>query len=245
MKSYKILNFNSKQPIFISCEHASKVIPKKYGTIGIKRKNLLNIPDYYDVGAEELTRIIAKKLNAKCIIPNYSRMVINLNKHLNHQKLISDVCFGIEIPGNKDLTNSERNNRIKKYYLPYHDRIKREIQELKKNHKKVYYISIHSFFHKLNRVKRIIDVGILYKYKKDIRFCKKIKKLLTEKTDFNIKYNQPYSSFKTAGYTINKYGESKDISCVEFEINDKHLKDTKSIKKMGNILSSILKKIIS
>ena len=40
MKPYKIINHNSKQPIFVSCEHASKIIPQKYSTLGLKREDI-------------------------------------------------------------------------------------------------------------------------------------------------------------------------------------------------------------
>ncbi|MBW2992138.1 N-formylglutamate amidohydrolase [Candidatus Woesearchaeota archaeon] len=232
MRCYRMVNRRSDVPVFISCEHASKVIPRKYRTFGMRRKELARMPDYYDVGAEALSREIAKRLDARCIIPRYSRMVINLNKPEDHPKLINSVCFGIDIKGNKNI--SDRNERIRKYYRPYHERIKKEVRG-----KRLYFVSVHSFFHKLGE-ERKVDIGILYRYKKDEGFCRNIKRFL-DKTGLNVKFNQPYSALKTAGYTMNAHGKSKDIRCVEFEVNDKHLKDKKSIKKTGMMISKALK----
>lgn len=245
MKTYRILNYNSKSPVFISCEHASKVIPKRYGFLGVKKSKLIDISDYYDTGAEEISRVIAKGFNAKCIFPTYSRMVINVNRSLSHRNLINADCHGIKIPGNENITEKERKKRITNYYLPYHKKIKKEIEELKKKHKKIYYICMHTFLYIVPGRKNWPDIGILYKYNKDAEFCRKIKNLLAKRTNFRIEINKPFSAKTNAGYTMGKYGKSNKIRCVEFEVNDKHLQNKKAVRKIGSLILSILKEAIN
>jgi len=242
MKYFKILNPNSNQPVLLTCEHASKNIPENYGNLGVR--DLSQLPDWHDVGAGELAVRIARQLKAKTLIPLISRTVINLNKPLNHPNLINPRCFGSPIPGNIELSKNEKMQRIFKYYLPYHRQLKRELLNLKKQHRKIFFVSIHSFFHKLNGKEKKIDVGILYKYEKDAGFCQKIKDLIEKKTNFIVRFNEPYSAHETAGYTVNKYGSDKNINCVEFEINDKHLKTKENIQKIGNLLTEVLKEVI-
>jgi len=243
MKSYKILNHNSRQPIFISCEHASGTIPKKMGFFGVSKSELPEISNYIDFGADVLSRMLARAFSARCIIPKYSRMVINLNKPIGHPKLINDNCFGRRIPGNENISKEGMSERVRKYYLPYHKRIRKEIELLRGRHRKVFYICVHTFFNKPGK-KWAMDIGILYRYKKDSSFCRNIKKLLEEKTNFTVKYNQPYSAHKTAGYTMNTYGKDRNIRCVEFEINDKHMKGSKSIEKIGRLLIDVLNEAV-
>lgn len=242
--SYRILNHNSKNNVLISCEHASNKIPKKYGFLGVKKKKLVKNSNYYDIGAEDLSRILARKMNAKCIIANYSRLILDLNRATNHRELIRTTSYGMRIIGNENLTKQEKLNRIKKYHLPYHERIEREIRKLKKYHKQIYYILIHSFSHKILGEERKMDIGLLYKYKKDSKFNKKIRNLLKKKTNFDIRFNEPYSAFKTVCYSLNKHGKDKNIRCVEFEINDKHLRTKRNILKMGNLLFDVLEEAI-
>lgn len=242
MKHFQVLNPDSDGPILVSCEHASKIIPEEYSNFGVK--NPSQLPDWHDVGAGELALLIVKQLKARGIMPLFSRMVINVNKPIGDPKLINDSCFGVRIPGNENLSLKEKKERIFKYYLPYHRQLKRELLNLKKQHQKIFFVSVHSFFHKINREERKIDIGILYKYKKDFAFCNKIKKLLEKKTNFDIRFNKPYSAHETAGYTINKYGNDKNINCIEFEINDRHLKTKENIQKIGEFLSEALEEAI-
>ncbi|NQU79639.1 N-formylglutamate amidohydrolase [Candidatus Woesearchaeota archaeon] len=239
-RTYRILNHNSKRPIIITCEHASKVIPLKYGTLGARKNNLPKSPDLYDVGADSLARVISSKLSARCLIPAYSRMVLNLNKPPDHPKLINDECFGIVVPRNRDVSKKERTERVKNYYTPFHKRLQKEITKLNSSHNRSFFISVHSFFHRSPTQERKLDIGILYKYSKDAGFCKRIRQRLRSRTGLLVEYNQPYSAHKTAGYTINKYGRNPSVNCIEFEVNDKHLRSNISIKKMGGVLSSVL-----
>ncbi|MBW2999708.1 N-formylglutamate amidohydrolase [Candidatus Woesearchaeota archaeon] len=240
MKYYRILNNNSKQPFFISCEHAGKKIPKKYGFLGVKKEVIVKNPDYYDVGAEDIARIIAKKFNAKCVLSNYSRLLINLNRSLNNPDLIPSAPYGMDIPLNK----KNKKQRLK-YYYPYHKRVKKEIEELKKIHKRIYYFCIHTFCGTVkDRRNRKVQIGLLYRYKKDLDFCRKVKKLLEKKTNFIVKINEPYSAFETAGLVMNSYGKSEKVRCIEFEVNDKLLQNKKDIKKIGNLLCNVLKEAV-
>jgi len=240
-RHYRILNFNSRQPFFISCEHASHSIPKKYGFLGVKKKVIVKNPDYYDVGAEGIARILAEKFNARCVLSNHSRLLIDLNRGLNHPNLIPLSAFGMEIPFNR----KNRKQRLK-YYYPYHNRVKKEINELKKIHKRIYYFCIHSFSPDAKDGRnRKVDIGVLYRYKKDLTFCRKVKKLLEKKTKFLVRINEPYSAFETAGLVMNSYGKSEKVRCIEFEINNKHLQNKKDIKKMGNLLCSVLREAIN
>jgi len=244
MKYSKILNNNSNQPFFISAEHASNKIPKKFGFLGLTKKDLVSNPDYYDIGSEEIARILAKDFKARCILSNFSRFFINLNRQINNPNLMPPMPFGMKIPRNLNVSKKEKKERLK-YYSPYHNKIKKELDDLKKINKKVHYFCVHSFFPETpDGQKRNLDIGILYKYSKDASYCRKVKSFLDKKTNLSIKFNQPFSAHKTAGYTLNKYGKSKDITCIEFEINSKLLRNKKDIKKIGNLLSSALKQAI-
>jgi len=208
----------------------------------VPKRKLLRLPDYCDRGAEELCRFLSTHFKAKCILPKYSRMLINLNKPVNDKKLINYYCFGTLIPGNKNISSKEKRHRIADYYNPYHNKLAKEVQRIKKI--KSYYICVHTFFHIVNGIERKPDIGLLFKYKKDAGLCNQIKKALLDNSGYDVGVNQPFSAFRTAAYSMNKYGKSKNISCVEFEINDKHLRNTKSVRNMGKLLCIALEAAI-
>jgi len=239
--NFKLLNRKSKSNILISCEHASNDIPKRYGLLGLEKKEFLKVSHNHDIGAKDIARIISDSLNARCLLANYCRLIIDLNRDLKNPTLIIKDSFGIKIPFNQNISSKEKSLRIDNYYIPYHRSLKQGVDDIKKQ-EKGYYISIHSFNHWINDKERKIDIGILYAFKKDEKFAKYIKKELEATTDFNIKFNEPYSAMKGSAFCTNKYGKNNNIKAIEFEINDKHLKSKKSIKKIGNLLSAVLKK---
>lgn len=242
--TFDLLNPDSDRPIVLSAEHAGKRIPKKYGTLGTTWREIRKSPDYCDVGIDELSRAIAKELKARCIVPKISRMILNLNKPPEHARLINPLIFGVTVPDNICISKTERKYRITQFYRPYHTRLEKEIGISKKKHKRTFYISIHSFFHKTPKITRALDIGILYRFKKDLKFCKSIERYLKKKTKFRIAYNEPYSAFETAGYTLEKYGNSRKITCMEFEVNDKHLRTRNNIKMMAKLLSEAIEHAI-
>jgi len=241
MKNYKVLKSNSKKPFFISCEHASGKIPKRYGYLGLDKKALEALPHYCDMGVEKVTRLLSKEFSAKSILTNYSRLIVDVNQPTNSPYVIKLSSFGSPIPGNL-ISKKEKEYRFKKYYYPYHKKVKKEVDNLLKVNDEINYICIHSFTHFVNGEERKLDMGVLYKYAKDKKFCDIVKRYLDKNTNFKVKINEPYSAKVNAGFTMNLNGKNKKVRCIEFEINDKHLKTKNSINKMARILIRGLKK---
>jgi len=188
--------------------------------------------------------MMAKTLGASGIMSEYSRLLIDINRPVDHPNLVIGNSRGKEIPGNQDISPEERQNRIKKFYEPYHAALQGELKKLQDKHGKIFYICMHTFNNILNGEERKVDIGLLYRYSKDEAFNHTIKKLLGERTDYRVEFNQPYSAANSAGHTMNTYGKGDKYRCVEFEINDKHLKDPESVKEMGELLSSVMQDAI-
>jgi len=235
-----ILNSDSNKNVLITCEHASTEIPKKYGTFGLDEEKIKTVSDYVDRGAKSLASSLSQKMDTVCIMPSYSRLLINVNKPIDHPKIVNDNCFGTIIPGNQNLSIEELKSRIQKYYVPFHDKIRSIVMQLRGKNKRIFFISVHTFYDILNGVERNLDIGILFKYPKDEKFCNKVKDLIEKKSNHVVKFNEPYSAHETAGYTMNENGKDDDITCIEFEVNDKHLRDEESVERMGILLSEIL-----
>jgi len=247
MKPYKVHNQDSMTPIIVTCEHASSTIPRQFGTMGLDRKSLARVSYLQDTGAKDLAKIIAFGLNARCIYPAQSRLIIDTNRTLDSPELFRTDSFGTAIPKNMHLSDDEKEDRIAKYYAPYHNRLKKELDYLKEKCGVVHYISVHSFNQFVNGEERKVDIGILFRYDKDEYFCSTIKRILEEQKDLSVKFNEPYSSKESdndAIGTIETYGNDKNIRCIEFEVNDKYLKNDDSVRKMGALLLGAVKRAI-
>ena len=77
---YNTIKNNNTNILFI-CDHASNIIPSKYKNLGLSQK-LLSEHISYDIGAAGLTQKMANLMNAQAILSNFSRLLIDPNRHL-------------------------------------------------------------------------------------------------------------------------------------------------------------------
>ncbi|MBD3249600.1 hypothetical protein GF336_06155 [Candidatus Woesearchaeota archaeon] len=232
-----------KNPVLISCEHGSRKIPLRYWNLGLKRKDIRKVSYLYDVGSREVAYILSKRLGAELIVPMYSRLLVDMNRSPGDPTIFRSDSFGRKIPGNMDIPEMEKKKRISKYYNPYHRKLLKKTISLRKKHELSYYVIVHSFNHIIGGVERTPDVGVLWKFRKDRKFCKAIKRKLTD-AGLDARFNKPYTARGKGAYCMTVYGNHENMRCVEFEINDKFLKSRRGIKKMGKLLSAILKDAI-
>ena len=73
------VNENGTSPIVLVCEHASNLLPKSLGTLGLSDEDLQR-HIAWDIGAEATARTLAKLLDAPLILQRYSRLVYDCNR---------------------------------------------------------------------------------------------------------------------------------------------------------------------
>lgn len=128
-KAYNVVNADSQKPLILTCEHASALIPDSYQNLGLDA-DCLNTHIARDKGCRELTLSLAEQLGVTAFIGGYSRLLIDLNRQENEKELIVQSSDGIDIPANKNLSDEEKEKRLKSYYYPYHRAIDDKIETL-------------------------------------------------------------------------------------------------------------------
>ena len=158
-----------------------------------------------------------KEMGFTTIINRVSRYVIDVNRGLeqrdkenNYTKnlVYTKTTFGNEIY-KSEISNSEIEDRINQFYIPYHQMINQAIQEKLKYFNKVYLIDLHSFGRDL-RADIILGNGNGKTTNK--AFLEQIEKMLN-KEGFRVKNNELYSG----GY-ITKYYGSKRGRCETLQM---------------------------
>src|SRR5262249_48666107 len=75
------VNAEGKAPVLITGDHASRRVPKSLHNLGLDAESLkLHIG--WDIGAAEVSRRLARALDAPAILAGYSRLVIDCNRDL-------------------------------------------------------------------------------------------------------------------------------------------------------------------
>jgi predicted N-formylglutamate amidohydrolase len=127
---FYVVNPLSKSPILLVCDHASCRFPQALGDMGLDpfaRRCHLAI----DIGAGKLTETLAKSLGLTAVIAQYSRLVVDCNRQLMDPGAFLEYGDGILVPGNRNLTQADKDARADAIYWPYHNAIDEQVKRLR------------------------------------------------------------------------------------------------------------------
>lgn len=222
---YTIYNPQGSTPLLLVCDHASNEIPAALAELGldehVRREHVA-----WDPGAAIVTEIIADRLNCPAVLANYSRLVIDLNRDPAKQdpSTIPAISDGHDIPGNQNLSSSERQMRIEQLHEPYHQAIDRQLNALTAYQPAPLLFSIHTFTPILRGyVKpRPWHAGMLWNT--DPRLAIPLMTYLENHDHLCIGNNEPYSGREIA-YTMMRHGDARGFPNCAIEIRQDLLKD--------------------
>lgn len=215
--------------ILLLCDHASNTVPPDID-LGID-PSLLDKHIAIDIGAGPMTRALSALLAAPAIVATVSRLVIDLNREVESDGLLPVISDGYPIPGNR---NAERNDRISRFYEPYHSTIEGQINA----QRPAFVIGIHSFTPALesNGEPRPWEIGILYN--RDARAAAIVIGLLHE-AGIVTGDNEPYSG-RVLNATLNRHAEASDIPSFTIELRNDLIDTPEGVARWAQILAPIL-----
>lgn len=208
-----------RRKIIITCEHASHYIPKVYSHLFTGAEDIVKTHRGWDPGAFTIAKFLVKHLEAPLFIHKPNRLLIEVNRSLDHNQLFSEFT-------NK-LTDRVKNELITTYYRPYRDEVEAKISMLVGEGYEVLHLSIHSFTPVMNGIERSVDVGILFDEGRtsELGFSSTWKTLLQEALpELTVMFNCPYQGaddgFTT--YLRTKFADHQYMG-IELEVNQKYL----------------------
>jgi predicted N-formylglutamate amidohydrolase len=147
-EAYQALNLDGDKRFLIICDHASNVIPPDLGTLGLQPAQLSQ-HIAYDLGAADIARGLATRLDCPAILSGFSRLVIDPNRGLDDPTLVMKLSDGEIIQGNADV-DVYRNkrafqDRVDRFYQPYHDAIAAALDRATASGVNPIILSVHSF----------------------------------------------------------------------------------------------------
>ena len=147
--------------VVLSCEHASNAVPARYKRLGLGSA-ALESHIAYDIGALDVARFYARSLGCDLFEGRWSRLVVDLNRSVEHRALMAESSFGIEVPANEALSDAEKLHRVREYHEPYRRSVKDALARAVDRGGRCVHLSVHSFTPAVNGSVRNADVGLLY-----------------------------------------------------------------------------------
>ncbi len=211
---YTIFNERGKARVLLVCDHASHAFPRAMNLLGLDERALKR-HIALDLGAAEATRRLAIHLDAPAVLAGYSRLVVDLNRHLGDPTAFLAVSDGEFVPGNHGLTPEEKERRARVFFWPYHDAISQRLDEFRAHGIVPALIAIHSFTPFFDEQNRPWQIGILWD--RDPRIALPLMETLRDR-GVCVGDNQPYSGRSPEDYTIDQHAERAGLPHVSIEI---------------------------
>lgn len=215
--------------LIFTCEHGGNLIPSEYLKYFKTAASALNSHRGLDYGALDLFNN-CEELSDYSKSNSVSRLLIELNRSINHPKLFSEFS--------KILKPLEKEKLINEIYIPYRKEIENVIDTEIKKGEEVLHTSFHSFTPELDGKVRDADIGLLYDPSRtsEKMICKDLKLILKqEMPKLKIRYNYPYLGKADGFTTALRKKFPKNYSGIELEINQYY--------SSNNILGNDLKKV--
>src|SRR3546814_9321310 len=121
---FELFNAAGRAPLLLLCDHATRFIPRALDSLGLDEAALTR-HIAWDIGIAEVTRQLARRLDAPAVLSHFSRLVVDPNRGLDNPTLMPEVSDGTVVPGNRALGAAERRARVDTFYHPYHAEIGR------------------------------------------------------------------------------------------------------------------------
>ena len=226
----EVVNQAGGAPICLVCEHAGNVLPVELNRLGLSDRDLLSHA-VYDIGAEDLAREMAERLDAPLVLARISRLVCDLNRPPGSPASTPSRVESIDIPGNEALTEASRIDRAKSVYHPFHNEVRRVLSTFDAPPA---FVTVHSFTPSWNGVPRDTEIGLLHDA--DSRLAQAM--LARAKGGFRVELNQPYSAKDGVTHTLQRHAST--APSVMIEVRNDLLGSPQGVAKAAETLSLAL-----
>ena len=233
-----VYNGNGSGAFVISCDHASNFIPSEFGNLGLEAADLVR-HIAFDPGALGVAREMSRRLDAPLICGGCSRLVIDCNRPLDAPDLIARTSESTFVPGNASLSAAERNERIERYYNPFHAALGAAVGRTASIASVPGVIAVHSFNPSYKGVSRPWEIAIIHD--EDAAWAHGIIDRLRALGGLNVGVNEPYSPKDRVYYTLERHARSRGFPAVMIEIRNDEIADQKSQQRWGGLLAEIVK----
>ena len=235
----EIFNKSAAGDFVFACEHAGNLIPAPLHGLGLSAADL---SDHiaWDIGAAQLTRMLATRFDAPAVLQRYSRLLCDCNRAQGAAGSILAESDGRVIPANAKLDEAAQKARHESICAPFHAAIS-DILDRKGG--RATFITIHSFTPVLDGKRRMLDVGVLHEPGNP--FAEALARALPARADVICRENEPYSPGEGVTYTLDMHGGARGLKNVMIEVRNDLIANREGRTRWADILEQGLREAAS
>lgn len=230
----KLVNPGGQSQVLLVCEHASNHVPDQYRQLGLA-PSALNSHIAWDPGALALSIHLAGLLDARLVAGTVSRLVYDCNRPPDAPDAMPARSERTDIPGNANLTEDEKTDRIARIYHPFHQLVSDQIS---RRDTPSVLVTIHSFTPIYLGRRRDVEIGVLHD--EDQRLADAILRAADKCTDYLVARNEPYGPADGVTHTLKKQGIEHGLLNVMLEVANNLIATPQDQRKIAELLSGWL-----
>lgn len=234
---YAVVNPDGKSLFLLLCEHASNRIPRALGDLGVSHEERQR-HIAWDIGVNALSQQLSAALDAPLFMTNYSRLVIDCNRPLHVASAIPEISETTPVPGNRGLSEVERQQRIDTLFRPFADAVRRRLDGRAEQSQPTIIVGVHSFTPVYSGTVRPWHAGILYGEAKV--FGRALIAALEKETGLIIGDNEPYNIHPDEDYTVPTHADSRKLPGVLIEVRHDLIETLDDVVQWGRWLTAAL-----
>ncbi|MEM9524482.1 MAG: N-formylglutamate amidohydrolase, partial [Pseudomonadota bacterium] len=212
-------------------------VPARYEGLGLAPDAAISHAAW-DPGAEDLAIELSKTLDAPLVAGLVSRLVYDCNRPPEAPDAMPERSELFEIPGNRNLTAMQKNNRIETVYHPFHAAVSGVLAQRKARGDLTVLVTIHSFTPVYFGKPRKVEIGILHD--SDGRMADAMMREAARLPHRAIARNDPYGAKDGVTHTLKLHGVKNRLPNVMIEVRNDLLTTPRGVSGMRDELLKLI-----
>ncbi|WP_406647468.1 N-formylglutamate amidohydrolase [Aliisedimentitalea scapharcae] len=210
----EVLNPDGTGRVVILCEHASRRIPQHYGDLGLKPSDR-DSHAAWDPGARDLALALSRALDAPVVAATVSRLVYDCNRPPDAASAMPTKSELIQVPGNADLTQSDRDARTRAVYDPFCVAVNSVLDARGPD---TIVVTVHSFTPTYFGQPRAVELGLLHDT--DSRLVDTMLAHADRIPQRHVARNEPYGPADGVTHSLCLHALSRGLANVMLEVRN-------------------------
>ncbi len=224
---------SGRAPAVVLCEHASHNFPPRFGSLGLSEDVQLSHAAW-DPGAIDLARSLATYLGAPLVASRVSRLLYDCNRPPNAPGAMIERSERFEIPGNKGMTEQDRQMRTEQIYVPFCAAVTEALDVAQPRA----LITMHTFTPVYNGTRRAVEIGILHDT--DSRLADAMLANVGENPPFRVERNDPYGPEDGVTHSLKLHALPRGLLNVMIEVRNDLVADKQGVSRVSSWLNPLI-----
>lgn len=229
----RTIHADGASSVVLVCEHATHFMPADYDDLGLP-DDLRQSHVAWDPGALALATRLSWRLDAALIAGTVSRLIYDCNRPPTAPDAMPSRSERIDIPGNTDLSDVEKQARTQAYYAPFHatlaDRVAATPSPV--------IVTVHSFTPVYKGQRRTVEIGVLHD--SDARLADAMLDIAGRHTQMDVQRNQPYGPADGVTHTLRKHAIAGGHLNVMLEVRNDLIATEAQQRSIGDMIAGWL-----